>query len=86
MKTLISMDALVFIGKPSALFDETNPDWAPPSLRLGYSCKHAGAARHECTKKRRHEKWEAEAERRQHRLMRVDEAECGSLPMTVRMQ
>lgn len=52
----------MFVGKPSALFDETNPDWAP-SLRLGYSCKRTGAARHERAEKRRHEKRQAEFER-----------------------
>ncbi|KAL1483791.1 hypothetical protein MTO96_032957, partial [Rhipicephalus appendiculatus] len=48
--------------KPSALFDETNPDWAP-SLRLGYGSKHTGAARHERATKRRHDKRQAEFER-----------------------
>ncbi|KAH7957064.1 hypothetical protein HPB52_015024 [Rhipicephalus sanguineus] len=85
MKTLISMDALAFVGKPSALFDETNPDWAPPSLRLGYSCKHAlrdmSAQKSGVMKNGKRRPNGAE-----HRPMRVDEAECGSLPMTVLMQ
>ncbi|KAH8019552.1 hypothetical protein HPB51_019979 [Rhipicephalus microplus] len=49
--------------KPSALFDETNPDWAP-SLQLGYGSKHTAAVWHEHDEERHYDKRQAEFERR----------------------
>ncbi|XP_049524147.1 uncharacterized protein LOC119453496 isoform X3 [Dermacentor silvarum] len=48
------------VGRPSKLWEETNPDWAP-SLLLGYSSRHADPARYDRAKKRRLQKDEADA-------------------------
>ncbi|KAH7986291.1 hypothetical protein HPB52_025076 [Rhipicephalus sanguineus] len=84
MKTLINADALVLVGKPSVLFNETNPDWAP-SLLFGYSFKHAGAARHERAENSVTKSGKRRPSGAEHRPMcaYVDEAECGSLSMTI---
>ncbi|KAH7951633.1 hypothetical protein HPB52_010941 [Rhipicephalus sanguineus] len=85
MKTLINAGALVFVGKPSASFDEAYPGWAQ-SLRLGYSFKHTGAARHERVENSVTKSGTWRRNGAEHRPMHVDEAECGSLSVTVRMQ
>ncbi|XP_049527542.1 uncharacterized protein LOC125947190 [Dermacentor silvarum] len=47
-------------GRPSKLWEETNPDWAP-SLLLGYGSRHADPARYDRAKRRRLQKDEADA-------------------------
>ncbi|KAL1471932.1 hypothetical protein MTO96_023404 [Rhipicephalus appendiculatus] len=67
------------------MFLETNPYWAP-SVALGYSFKHAGAARHERAENSVTKSGKRRPNGAKHRPMRVDEAEGGSLSMMVRMQ
>ncbi|XP_037579451.2 uncharacterized protein LOC119462177 isoform X1 [Dermacentor silvarum] len=47
-------------GRPSKLWEETNPDWAP-SLLLGYSSRHADPACYDRAKRRRLQEDEADA-------------------------
>ncbi|KAH7936323.1 hypothetical protein HPB52_021422 [Rhipicephalus sanguineus] len=47
-------------GRPSQLWDETNPDWAP-TLLLGYSARHEDRARYDRVKRRRLQKDRADA-------------------------
>lgn len=51
---------IAFVGRPSKLWEETNPDWAP-SLLLGYGSRHADPARYDRAKRRRLQKDEADA-------------------------
>ncbi|KAH7934242.1 hypothetical protein HPB49_023690 [Dermacentor silvarum] len=47
------------------LFDETDPDWAPSLILLGYSAMNTDPSRHQHLEKRRAEKRQADAEKRE---------------------
>ncbi|XP_065884562.1 uncharacterized protein [Dysidea avara] len=51
-------------GKPSTLYDVTNPDWLP-TLNMGYQCRPANGERYARAQKRRRQKLDAEAVRKQ---------------------
>ncbi|KAH7968947.1 hypothetical protein HPB52_013075 [Rhipicephalus sanguineus] len=53
-------EQIAFTGRPSQLWDETNPDWAP-TLLLGYSARHEDRARYDRVKRRRLQKDRADA-------------------------
>ncbi|XP_077552537.1 uncharacterized protein LOC144166996 [Haemaphysalis longicornis] len=50
-------------GRPSQLWEEADPDWAP-TLLLGYSAKQGDPERHARAKRRRNQARAADAERR----------------------
>lgn len=50
--TALESHLLALVGRPSKLWEETNPDWAP-TLLLGYRAKNEGTARYERASRRR---------------------------------
>lgn len=62
-ENLVFKHALASVGRPSQLWEEADPDWAP-TLLLGYSAKHGDPERHARAKRRRKQARAADAERR----------------------
>ncbi|KAH9371281.1 hypothetical protein HPB48_011222 [Haemaphysalis longicornis] len=62
-ENLVFKHALASVGRPSQLWEEADPDWAP-TLLLGYSAKQGDPERHARAKRRRNQARAADAERR----------------------
>ena len=52
-------EAILFIGKPAALFDTTHPDWVP-ALNLGYGAQNVCCERYERQNRRKIAKVQSE--------------------------